>query len=131
MIFVFGSNRAGVHGAGAALTAKQRYGARQGVGEGLCGQSYAIPTKAAPYAPLPHGLADVRLGVLRFLLFARAHPELAFQVTRIGCGRAGYAESDIRPLFADAPKNCRLPEGWRPADGTPSDRGTSSPTGSR
>src|SRR5262245_53580931 len=43
MIFVFGSNLAGRHGKGAALYAKQHHGAICGQGEGLQGDSYAIP----------------------------------------------------------------------------------------
>lgn len=44
-IFVFGSNLAGVHGAGSARAALEKHGAEYGVGVGLCGNSYAIPTK--------------------------------------------------------------------------------------
>ena len=44
-IFVFGSNTQGRHGAGAALIAKQKFGAIYGKAEGLQGQSYAIITK--------------------------------------------------------------------------------------
>ena len=45
MIFVFGSNQAGRHGKGAALYARQNHGVVYGVGEGITGNSYAIPTK--------------------------------------------------------------------------------------
>lgn len=44
-IFVFGSNLKGIHGAGAARTAKNSFGAKDGVGEGLTGDAYALPTK--------------------------------------------------------------------------------------
>ncbi len=44
-IFVFGSNLAGRHGRGAALVAAKRFGAAYGVGSGITGQCYAIPTK--------------------------------------------------------------------------------------
>ncbi|MDE6377500.1 MAG: hypothetical protein K2K72_02015, partial [Duncaniella sp.] len=43
-IFVFGSNLAGLHGGGAARIAFNRFGAVWGQGEGLQGNSYAIPT---------------------------------------------------------------------------------------
>jgi len=33
-------------------------------------------------------------------------------VTRIGCGFAGYNDQQIGPLFAGAPANCQLPQGW-------------------
>lgn len=44
-IFVFGSNPEGRHGAGAAKIAKEQFGAKYGVGEGLTGNAYALPTK--------------------------------------------------------------------------------------
>lgn len=44
-IFVFGSNPEGRHGAGSAKVAKEKFGAVYGVGEGLQGHSYALPTK--------------------------------------------------------------------------------------
>ena len=43
-IFVFGSNLDGRHAGGAAKDAVQYFGAKWGQGEGLQGQSYAIPT---------------------------------------------------------------------------------------
>ena len=44
-IFVFGSNPEGRHGAGAAKVAREQFGAIYGQGEGLQGNSYALPTK--------------------------------------------------------------------------------------
>ena len=38
---------------------------------------------------------------------------LDFQVTKIGCGLAGYTEVEIAPMFKGAPTNCFLPDGWR------------------
>ncbi len=110
-VFVFGSNLAGRHGAGAARDAYAKYGAKWGVGEGLSGKSYAIPTKDEQLRP--RRLRDIRTSVEQFLIFARAHPDLEFLVTRVGCGYAGYSAVDIAPMFADAPPNCELPEGWR------------------
>ncbi len=109
-VFVFGSNRAGVHGGGAAKTAKESYGAKWGKGEGLFGRSYAIPTKNTHIRSLLP--SEVAMHVDRFLTFARSHPELRFAVTRIGCGLAGFTDDQIAPLFAGAPDNCELPEGW-------------------
>ena len=43
-VFVFGSNINGMHGGGAARVAMDKFGAIWGQGEGLQGQSYAIPT---------------------------------------------------------------------------------------
>lgn len=111
MVFVFGSNEAGIHGAGAALEARRNHGARLGIGFGHVGNSFAIPTKDFDLQRLP--LRTIREYVDMFLAYAKARPELTFQVTRIGCGLAGYNDEDIAPMFADAPDNCILPEGWR------------------
>lgn len=104
-IFVFGSNLAGMHGAGAARVAHMKFGAEFGVGVGLTGQSYAIPT-------MQGGVETIAPYVDDFIAFAEQHPELTFLVTPIGCGIAGFKPGDIAPLFAkalDAP-NVMLPE---------------------
>jgi hypothetical protein len=106
MIFVFGSNLAGRHGRGAALEARKKHGAIYGQGEGRQGNRYAIPTKDADL--LPMSLDDIYNAVARFLVCARLNPELQFNVTRIGCGLAGYTEADIRPMFSGAPSNCHF-----------------------
>lgn len=110
-IFVFGSNLAGRHGAGAALFALKYHGAIFGRGVGRQGSSYAIPTKNGLLEVLP--LCVIRDFVEEFLAYARKHRELLFSVTKIGCGLAGYKEEQIRPLFEGAPLNCLLPDGWR------------------
>lgn len=109
-IFVFGSNLAGRHGKGAALEARLKHGAVYGQGEFRQGNSYAIPTKDTQLRTLPLDVIAVR--VREFLNYARACPELTFNVTRIGCGLAGYTDSQIAPMFKGAPINCNLPEGW-------------------
>jgi hypothetical protein len=110
MIFVFGSNLAGRHGAGAALFAAKYQGAIYGQGVGMQGEAYAIPTKDAELKVLP--LDIIKKYVKEFLKYAREHDALTFQVTRIGCGLAGYSDWQIAPMFKGAPENCRLPEGW-------------------
>ncbi len=111
-IFVFGSNQSGIHGAGAARAAHQHYGAAWGVGEGLTGGSYALPTVRENIAgPLP--LADINVAVERFLTYANHNPESRFLVTRVGCVLAGYSDEEIAPMFADAPANCSLPDTWK------------------
>lgn len=110
-IFVFGSNLAGRHGMGAALDARRLHGAVYGVGEGRTGDSYAIPTKDA--ALRTRSLDEIRTSVETFKTYARDNPELTFEVTRVGCGLAGYHDRQISPMFIDAPENCRLPEQWR------------------
>jgi hypothetical protein len=109
-IFTFGSNGAGHHGAGAALTAARHYGAKRGTAEGLQGKSYALPTKDAQLKTL--SLARIAEHADRFMAFARSRPDLQFQLTRVGCGLAGYTDEQIAPLFRDAPDNVLQPCRW-------------------
>ena len=105
-VFVFGSNVAGRHGKGAALYARVHYEAESGVGEGLTGRAYAIPTKDAQLRTLP--IEQILPAVHRFIEYARANPKMLFDVTPIGCGLAGYRHAWIAPLFSGAPQNCRF-----------------------
>ena len=109
-IFVFGSNLAGRHGKGAALFARQTHGAKYGVGRGLTGRSYALPTKDKAIQTLP--IQDVEFNVKEFIKFAEEHPEATFNVTKVGCGLAGFSEAQIAPMFRYAPTNCNLPTNW-------------------
>lgn len=123
-VFVFGSNEAGIHGAGAAAYAYSHHNAAYGLGFGFspfgftarnvewmpC--SFAIPTKDWNIETLP--LEHIRFYVGRFIDFAEANPQLTFFVTAVGCGLAGLKPSDMAPLFEDAPPNCILPEEFRP-----------------
>ena len=106
-IFVFGSNLRGMHGGGAAYIAYRKFGAIMGQGVGLQGHSYAIPT-------MQGGVETIRPYVDEFIRFAKEHQNLTFLVTRIGCGIAGFKDSDIAPLFEKAHEidNIILPEGW-------------------
>jgi len=113
LIFVFGSNESGIHGAGAAYHARKFYGAVWGVPEGRTGDAYAIPT-VGPEIKYTLELDDIKPYVDRFLAYARAHPELHFQVTEIGCGLAGYEHEEIAPMFKGAPNNCSFSRNWLP-----------------
>lgn len=94
-IFVFGSNLQGMHGGGAARVAHNFFGAEWGVGVGLTGQTYAIPT-------MQGGVETIAPYVDDFIEYAHNHRELKFYVTRIGCGIAGFRDEDIAPLFKNA-----------------------------
>lgn len=94
-VFVFGSNLAGMHRGGAASIAHRNFGAEWGVGVGMTGQCYAIPT-------MHGGVNAIRPYTDQFIEYAENHPEKTFLVTRIGCGIAGFQDSDIAPLFANA-----------------------------
>lgn len=111
MIFVFGSNLAGRHGKGAALFAREHHGAQYGVGVGRTVNSYAIPTKGFNMRPL--SLEQIYAHVQEFIRYAEVNPDLEFQVTRVGCGLAGYTDEQIGPMFITAPSNCHLPDEWK------------------
>ena len=104
-VFVFGSNLAGMHGGGAARIANLYFGAVMGNGDGMQGQSYAIPT-------MQGGVDTIRPYVDKFIAYAKQHPDRHFLVTRIGCGIAGFSADEIAPLFADAAavENISLPD---------------------
>ena len=110
-IFVFGSNLAGRHGAGAAKQAHDQFGAEYGVGEGMTGQSYAFPTLGRQLQQLPSWM----LCSARDRLYATcaAYPSNEFLLTKVGCGLAGYGDEYMRSLFVNPPANLILPEDWR------------------
>lgn len=113
MIFVFGSNKAGVHGAGAAKHA-MNLGAKWGIGEGLVGDTYALPTKGYAIERLP--LLEIKNSVTRFIdtaeyWYARGGE---FQVTRVGTGLGGHIDADIAPMFRSCPDNCLFDVMWKP-----------------
>jgi hypothetical protein len=93
-IFVFGSNAQGMHLGGAARVAYDKFGAEWGNGEGLQGQSYALPTM--------EGEESTQAAVYRFIECAKKHPELKFWVTPVGCGIARYTPQQIAPMFKEA-----------------------------
>ncbi len=94
-VFVFGSNINGFHGGGAARVANQQFGAEWGVGVGMTGQCYAIPT-------MEGGVDYIKRYVDEFINYATEHPEKEFLVTRIACGIAGFRPNEIAPLFREA-----------------------------
>lgn len=110
-IFVFGSNLAGRHGAGAAKFAVQNCGASYGHGVGHFGSSYAIPTKDQHILTL--SLFSIEQYVFFFKQYAATKPHLTFFITALGTGLAGYKHEDIAPMFKDAPENCVLPKEWK------------------
>ena len=103
-IFVFGSNIQGSHGGGAAWYAYKNFGAEWGVGEGLTGRTYALPTM--------EGKASLQHAVEHFIACAKEHPEQTFLVTAVGCGIAGYTPDEVAPLFKEATslENVYLPQ---------------------
>lgn len=114
-IFVFGSNRLGIHGGGAAAYASKSLGAAHGIAEGITGRTYALPTCSRPGVPLT--LAEISVHVQRFIGLARLMPEARFFVSAVGTGIAGFTDKQVSALFIDAPLNCDMPPEWRQATG--------------
>lgn len=113
-VFVFGSNLAGVHGAGAAKHAMDHHGAIWNVSMGFCDptlQSYAIPTKSSSLHAL--ALAKIEEYIKIFLSVAAGMPEKEFIITRLGCGLSGYSDDQIAPYFNKTKlTNLWLPDAW-------------------
>ena len=107
-VFVFGSNLAGIHGAGAAAHAL-RLGAEWGNGVGLQGMTYAIPTKDKDIKTMR--LSDITPSIKEFVRYTKANPDMKFFVTRVGCGLAGFSDRQIAPLFKGA-INCSFAQEW-------------------
>lgn len=117
-VWVFGSNEAGVHGLGAALIARERFGAVWGVGYGYMqsasgtGHCFAIPTKNRKIEPL--SVQRISGYVEIFLRDYERMPDLEFFITSIGCGLTGYEPVQIAPMFSSQLSRCSFPHTWKP-----------------
>ncbi|MBP6429775.1 MAG: hypothetical protein KA273_05195 [Bacteroidales bacterium] len=99
-IFVFGSNLSGIHAGGAAYIAFKHFGAVWGVGYGLQGQTFALPTKDKEIITLP--LSKVKSYLKDFIEFVYLNPNLKFYLTKIGCGLAGFTIEEIKTILWEA-----------------------------
>lgn len=109
-VFVFGSNLRGIHGAGAAKTARAYLGAIPGRGTGFMGYCFALPTKRGPYENM--SLEEIAKYVESFKKVTQQRSNI-FYVTALGTGRAGYTHAEIAPLF-NGVVCCYLPNAWKP-----------------
>lgn len=96
-VFVFGSNKAGNHVGGAARVAVEKFGAVMGQGEGLQGQSYAIPTLNEQMNKV--STEELTRSVRRFAEYTLYNTDQVFYVTKIGCGIAGFSVDEIAEVF--------------------------------
>jgi hypothetical protein len=120
-IFLFGSNCEGRHGSGTAKIAREKYGAKYGVGEGRTGQSYALPTVGMNDAPRPsRTLDEIAESVENFYGYATEHPELEFLVAyrNDNYNLCGYSSEQLAACFvarrslAEVPDNVVFNEGF-------------------
>ena len=108
-IFVFGSNPQGRHGRGTAKLAVDKFGAKLGQGEGLQGQSYALPTKKLTGSKMTE--VELKSGIDKFITVAKDNPDKEFILSPVGTGLAGWNPSTITKMFGDniVQPNLRLP----------------------
>jgi hypothetical protein len=109
-IFVFGSNLAGKHGKGAALHAAKYFGAIRGEAMGRTGNAYAIPTKGKNLEILD--IKEIAFHAKQFIVYAKAHSDLTFQLTPVGTGLAKFTHDQMAPLFKGCPPNVLIPKEW-------------------
>jgi hypothetical protein len=106
-VFVFGSNPEGRHGAGAAKVARDKFGAIYGQGEGLQGQSYALPTKDLRVKE-NKGLRSISVegivsSIKKLYDVARDNPTEDFLVSDYsGTNLSGYTGQEMADMFASA-----------------------------
>jgi hypothetical protein len=109
-IFVFGSNMAGKHMGGAARFAKEKFGAEEGIAEGLTGQCYAFPTLTGELEQRHHlALKESAKNLFNCVV---ENPEKEFLLTEVGCGIAGFSKFYMMQFFKDFPTNLIKPKGW-------------------
>lgn len=96
-VFVFGSNQSGNHWGGAARAAYDKFGAKWGCGEGLSGNSYAIPTLNKDMEKVSE--RELGESIDKFIDFVLNHQHLKFYLTKIGSGIAGWDIEDVKRIF--------------------------------
>lgn len=121
-IFVFGSNPEGRHGAGSAKTAYEKFGAVYGIGEGLQGHSYALPTKDLRVKE-NHGYRSISKeqiieNIKKLYKCANEHPNLDFKVAYRNVENPslnGYTGIEMIKMFDEAgniPSNVWFSQEW-------------------
>lgn len=121
-IFVFGSNPEGRHDAGAAKVAVEKFGAKYGVGEGLTGNAYALPTKdlrvtenGGKKSIKPEQIIE---SIKKMYDVARENPDKVFKVAYRNTefaslnGYTGYEMIDMFNKAGEAPENVQFSSEW-------------------
>lgn len=121
-IFVFGSNPEGIHGAGAALVALRHFGAIYGIGAGLQGQAYALPTKdlrvKKNYGLRSISPKQITDNIRTMYDCARKNPDKNFKIAFRNTDEVtlnGYSGWEMMDMFLAAgpiPENVWVSEEW-------------------
>lgn len=119
-IFVFGSNPKGIHGAGLAKVALNSFGAVLGYGEGLMGNSYALPTTnlnmKAYGGYTRHSIPknEIEASIRKMFECAKSHPEYKFKVAYRNnpdeVTLCGYTGRDLMNCFFAASDGGNYPD---------------------
>lgn len=119
IIFVFGSNPEGRHGAGSAKVALRKFGAKNGQGEGLAGNSYALITTELRKGHPRITLEQISDNVRRLYEVARKMPDKRFMIAyrnqpneRTLCGYTGAQMINCFLSAGDIPDNIWFSEEW-------------------
>ena len=132
VIFVFGSNSEGRHDAGATKTAREKFGAVYGQGEGLQGNSYALPTKDLR-VKINNGFRsippeDIQSSIRKLYKVAQDNPDKSFCIAYTNTSKPslnGYTAQEMAQMFINAcglnniPENIVFSESWKPYFITP------------
>lgn len=120
-VFVFGSNPEGRHGAGSAKVARNKFGAKQGQGSGLMGNSYGLVTKDLRI-PGTRSVSpeDIEKNIAEFYNVARSMPDKKFKIAyRNGRDEKtlnGYSGLEMVEMFLSQPipNNVYFSDVWKP-----------------
>ena len=112
-IFAYGSNLEGRNGSGTAKIAREKYGAKHGIGEGRSGQCYALPTVGLNDAPRPsRTLDEIAESVENFYGYATENPDLEFLVAYRddNFNLCGYSSEQLAACFVARRALSEVPE---------------------
>lgn len=120
-IFVFGSNPEGRHGAGSAKVARNKFGAKQGQGSGLMGNSYGLVTKDLRIPGTRSvSVDDIEKNIAELYEVAKSMPEKKFKIAyRNGRDEKtlnGYSGLEMVKMFLShpIPNNIYFSDAWKP-----------------
>ena len=119
-IFVFGSNPKGIHGAGSAKVALNSFGAVLGCGEGLMGNSYALPTtnlNMKVYGGYTRHFIpknEIEASIRKMFECAKSHPEYKFKIAYRNSPDevtlCGYSGRELMDCFFNASDGGNYPD---------------------
>lgn len=112
-IFVFGSNTEGRHGKGAALVAKEKFGAILGQPGGMQGRSYGIITKDLTknlHPSIPS--FDIILQINTLYFTAKLNPDKEYYIAYSGTGSNlnGYTPQEMAGFFSSKMLTYQIPD---------------------